>query len=412
MCFYLKLDMIEFLLKNNANANQKDANGRSCLHIASHIGYADAVSLLLKYNADIELVDNDGRTPLLTAVWNDNLEIVKRLLDAKAELNHQDLQGATALSIGTLKGNYNIVLELLTHGALIYASSKNPIQIAVKCEYHNIAKLLEQWSVTTGQKPPSAPRTSKSLDSFRCNAKTTERRIMATIAVSNNKKDKLKNSHLMSYQCSNQIIPEKTTTESYCPRTTTNGAVTNNVSSKNQSSIKNFLLKRSNTSTEKNSKNERQFLIGINNKNFFETSAVNNSSIIQVTPVDSTTSKTKTNKFLQMIRKKFKFFKFNNNESTINETKRTMHRSVTDSIAHKKSTADDAAFIFNRTSINEYFNQRSSFKEYNNNDNTTDGIPNSPNKMEITYSERITDSKLIKTPNRLPMNYFKKETSI
>ena len=426
--------MIEFLLRNGANINQKDTNGRSCLHIAAHIGNADVVSLLIKYNGDIDLVDNGGRTPLLTAVWNDNLEIAKILLEAEAEINHQDQQGATALSIATQKGNYDLVFELLSHGALIYASSKSPIQIAFKCEFHNIAKLLENWSIKSGQKPPTAPRTSKSLDSFRLQSKTTERRIIATISAANSKKEKLKSSQSMSYPHNNTVInnnheipdlqkSNNKNSESYCVSNLNPTIVNTPNLSKPQNSFKSFLLRRSVTSAEKSK--EKQLSILINSKNVIETSVTNNSSSIPSTPLGSPVAKSKSsnNKFFQMIRKKFKFLKINSNHTnsntndSSNEIKRTMHRSITDSIAHKKNQHDDAAFIFNRTSINEYLNQSNSIKEYNN-DLLLYSDASAKNKIETSNlinqinSNNISNYILNKRPTCLPLNYFKKETSI
>jgi hypothetical protein len=421
--------MIEFLLRHGANINQKDTNGRSCLHIAAHIGNADVVSLLIKYNGDIELVDNGGRTPLLTAIWNDNLEITKLLLEAEADVNHQDQQGATALSIATQKGNSDLVLELLSNGALIYASSKNPIQIALKSEFHNIAKLLEHWAIKTEQKPPNVPRSSKSLDSFRLQSKSTERRIIATIAASNSKKEKLKNSQSMSYQHYNnnneQVPVINKNSESYCVRIVNPVETTANNIPKTQSSLKNFFLRRSATSAEKNK--EKQLSIALNSNNILESSIINNSSSRQSTPLNSPTTKPKSsnNKFFQMIRKKFKFLKINtnnstNNDSSSNEIKhRKMHRSITDSIAQKKNQSDDAAFIFNRVSINDYLNQRTSIKEYNNeilssSDKkllTNSKIDNEQRCSELN-SNNISNYVLNKRPPFQPLNYFKKETSI
>ena len=123
-----------------------------------------------------------------------------------------------------------------------------------------------------------------------------------------------------------------------------------------------------------------------------------------------------------MIRKKFKFLKLNtnNNDSPNNENKhRKMHRSITDSIAHKKNQSDDTAFIFNRTSINDYLNQRTSIKEFNNelllsSDKkilTNNKTENTKRCSELN-SNNISNHLLNKRPTCLPLNYFKKETSI
>lgn len=463
--------MIEFLLKSGACTNLKDTDGRSALHIAAHVGYSEAVSLLLSFDADIEAVDNGGRTPLLTASWNDNLVIVKQLIDAGADINHLDQQGATALSISSQKGSYEIALELLTNGALIYASSKNPIQLATKSAFHNIAKLLENWSITTGQRPTtSAPRTSKSLDSFRFHTQNVERQIIATLAavspspsssISHSiSKDKIKTSHLVSYQYkpnSNQCNTKSTLQPHIENLVTVN--MTRPVIMQQQSKAQISRSQSSKSKIDTDTKAKRGETLSLlvkndtantnssikSNKNGNKKGAATVSQSVQSTPISSPALKPKNsniatnNKFIQIIRKKFKFLTNSggNNSGEQSETRRTMHRSVTDSIANNKKildeeVVDDAAFIMNRASINEYFNQRHSFKDYNvkvqntssnnnnknsarlvvvTNNNSTISNNNTSNQDKLDYNNN-NNVNLIKRPVCLPLNYFKKETSI
>ena len=180
-----------------------------------------------------------------------------------------------------------------------------------------------------------------------------------------------------------------------------------------------------------------------------------------------------------MIRKKLRIFKspsssFNSkynyshqfNDSNSNEpvlvTGKQMHRSITENIALNNKTKnnlnlknsisfgknktiqddnDDVAHIFNRNSLNDCLNPRSSYREFDSSPNKTNKFNNfsylntsniiktSQNRIESISSDgscsssinKKTDDQrnnnsnnnnIQKRPNCLPINYFKKETSI
>ena len=182
--------MIKFLLDNGASPNERDNEGRTCLHVIATMGHVDHLNLLLNENysrsLNINQSDNNGSTPLLAACWHDKLAIVQLMLQNSVRLNlninQRDKQGATALSVACQRGNYLIVHELLSHNAHFYASSRNPIKLAMQGGHNDVVKLLQLFAAKNYQpKPPSTattetsmsstssgmPRNSKSLDSIK-----------------------------------------------------------------------------------------------------------------------------------------------------------------------------------------------------------------------------------------------------
>lgn len=155
----------------------------------------------------------------------------------------------------------------------------------------------------------------------------------------------------------------------------------------------------------------------------------------------------KNSTFVQMIRKKFKFLKPNESndrprdfDMTSSQSqhgieyrhgsdnrKRPMQRSVTDTIAsnyannlnfNSASTSvfrkesgdehDDVAHIFNRDSLNDCLNPRSSLKVFQTQINSSSGTINNKSNSFISKPSNLH----IKRPTCLQLNYFKKETSI
>ena len=152
-----KIEIVELLLKNGADVNDRNKDGSTPLHFATQgENKVDIIDLLLtngadflgrnkdgwtplhfaakgKHNLDIvqkllgagagtalfgkseENKNIDGQTPLLLAVACNNLEIVKTLLIAGAKIDSQDVEGNTALHLASRESNpmYNEMVEFL-----------------------------------------------------------------------------------------------------------------------------------------------------------------------------------------------------------------------------------------------------------------------------------------------------------
>lgn len=86
------------LLGGKADANAKDDNESTPLHIAAIEGHLQIVKLLLAHGgATIEASDNNGRTALHHAVMSSSVEIVKELMDRKANRAAMDSMGWTPI---------------------------------------------------------------------------------------------------------------------------------------------------------------------------------------------------------------------------------------------------------------------------------------------------------------------------
>jgi len=81
-----KKTMVRLLLRRGATAvDDRDAHGRTALHVAAQAGDEEMVLLLLKYGADPEAMDGNGLDALRLAVEHGREEIVEMLLDAMAQ---------------------------------------------------------------------------------------------------------------------------------------------------------------------------------------------------------------------------------------------------------------------------------------------------------------------------------------
>lgn len=98
-----KFDIIELLLKNNADVNMRYRNGMTALHILCKYYHGfhreEFINLLLAYGANVNGKDKYGRTPLHYICYNasDNLQSAKFLVKNGADINAIDKTGSTPL---------------------------------------------------------------------------------------------------------------------------------------------------------------------------------------------------------------------------------------------------------------------------------------------------------------------------
>ena len=74
-------DAVKMLLKNGANANQKDEKGRTALTYAIENGHHEVVTSLIEGGAMVET----GRSPLTLAIDKNHKEVVEVLLMLKGK---------------------------------------------------------------------------------------------------------------------------------------------------------------------------------------------------------------------------------------------------------------------------------------------------------------------------------------
>uniref|UniRef100_A0A182ZVU8 Uncharacterized protein n=1 Tax=Biomphalaria glabrata TaxID=6526 RepID=A0A182ZVU8_BIOGL len=109
--------VLKYLLDMGADANRKNNNGLTALHIAAAKNKFDCAETLLKYGADVNLKCNAGRTPLHYAVQNERL--VKLFLEYQANVNATDDMGNTPLlfALKCYGGTVKIVKLLIAFGS-------------------------------------------------------------------------------------------------------------------------------------------------------------------------------------------------------------------------------------------------------------------------------------------------------
>jgi ankyrin repeat protein len=79
--------MVQLLLDNEADPNQKAKYGGTALHQAATRGHVAVMQLLMKASADINAEDNYGGTVLHRALKKGHEEVVILLIDAGANFS-------------------------------------------------------------------------------------------------------------------------------------------------------------------------------------------------------------------------------------------------------------------------------------------------------------------------------------
>ncbi|MGE4513609.1 MAG: ankyrin repeat domain-containing protein [Chryseobacterium sp.] len=79
LSFRYNKELVEYLLKKNADPNIADANGTTPLFWAVKSGNNELTELLLKYKADKTVKDTQGMTPFEYALQTNNKEIINLL---------------------------------------------------------------------------------------------------------------------------------------------------------------------------------------------------------------------------------------------------------------------------------------------------------------------------------------------
>jgi ankyrin repeat protein len=112
--------IVKALLKDGADVNAKDHEGRTALMFAAINSHRTTVKILLDQGADVNARAKDGGTALMLAACGDAIEIVQMLLDKGADGRGRFTEtSGTALSIAKRHDRTKIV-DLLKK-----ATSKN-----------------------------------------------------------------------------------------------------------------------------------------------------------------------------------------------------------------------------------------------------------------------------------------------
>jgi len=124
------------------------------LLLASGEGYPDIVNFLIKNNANVNAVRICGDTPLILVSQNSimdkdvQLTIVESLISAGANINHIGDYGRTSLMMAIDSNSPKIVSKLLECGADITIKDKNEytaLDLAREFEYEDIVQKIMEY---------------------------------------------------------------------------------------------------------------------------------------------------------------------------------------------------------------------------------------------------------------------------
>lgn len=109
---------VHLFLKNGADPNAVDANGRGALMWAAHEGHEEVVTLLLKQpKIKLNTLSNLGESALLEAAGAGRNSMVQKLLQAGAKVDVQGAHLYTPLMAAAQSGHLEVVKLLLQHRA-------------------------------------------------------------------------------------------------------------------------------------------------------------------------------------------------------------------------------------------------------------------------------------------------------
>ena len=94
------LKLADSIFFAGANANKQDLFGRSPLHVASAVDYAEMVDFLLQNGADVAITTyGEEQSPLHYAAKNDAVNSLHTLLGHGADIDARDSKNRTPLQV-------------------------------------------------------------------------------------------------------------------------------------------------------------------------------------------------------------------------------------------------------------------------------------------------------------------------
>ena len=106
---------------HNLKISSKAGTPALCLAIANH--KLQAADYLLKNAADLEAVDANGRNALLYAIEFRHSGLAREIIKKKPNLSHADQSGNTALHYALASSQNELAVELINRGADIFAEN-------------------------------------------------------------------------------------------------------------------------------------------------------------------------------------------------------------------------------------------------------------------------------------------------
>uniref|UniRef100_A0A1I8ATV9 ANK_REP_REGION domain-containing protein n=1 Tax=Steinernema glaseri TaxID=37863 RepID=A0A1I8ATV9_9BILA len=158
-------EVVEILLKANANKEHRNVSDYTPLSLAASGGYIEIIQLLL--NAGAEINSRTGSklciSPLMLAAMNGHEAATKMLLERGSDINaHIETNRNTALTLACFQGRVEVVRLLLKYNANVEHRAKTgltPLMEAANGGYSAVGKLLLEAGAD-----PNAPPVPSSRD--------------------------------------------------------------------------------------------------------------------------------------------------------------------------------------------------------------------------------------------------------
>jgi ankyrin repeat protein len=147
--------VVQMLLDNGADATSVDTDGRAAVDYASLKGYRRVTRLMRSYAKKRglgKMAGSQGRTQgsdqskdreLIKALRAGDLDHVKRLLDRRGDVNYKDPEGWTALMEAANKGYGHVVTSLLDRGAEVNAKNKHGFTALLCAAYKGQTEVMK-----------------------------------------------------------------------------------------------------------------------------------------------------------------------------------------------------------------------------------------------------------------------------
>ncbi len=142
----LLIDQAKKLQLNGANPNLQTDRVDPILHLAVRYGDKQMVDILLKANADLTRTNANGETALNLSIKRKQDKITESLLQLPQNLDIADVEGCTPLHSAVQNGDIKTVPALLNAGAnpnLPNGNSHTPLDLAQELGLQEIAMLIQ-----------------------------------------------------------------------------------------------------------------------------------------------------------------------------------------------------------------------------------------------------------------------------
>jgi len=140
-------DLAELLMKLGSNANSKDHQQNTPLHLAALNGHKNVAEVLIRYGSDVNVTNDFGLSPLHWAAKSGHQEITEFLIQHGSDVMAQNGIHVTALHLAALNGHKNVAEVLIRYGSdvnVINYFGQSLLHWAAKSGHQEITEFLVQ----------------------------------------------------------------------------------------------------------------------------------------------------------------------------------------------------------------------------------------------------------------------------